>query len=63
MTYLKSTSIALALSAVLGASAAYAGGDKPSFIELDANADGQVSMTRVYRSSWHGRSHNIRNHV
>lgn len=45
MTYLKSTSIALALSAVLGASAAYAGGDKPTFTELDANADGQVSMT------------------
>ncbi|WP_416878685.1 hypothetical protein [Litorimonas sp.] len=45
MTYLKTTSIALALSAVLGASAAYAGDKAPTFADLDANADGQVNIT------------------
>ena len=44
MTYMKTTSIALALSALLGASAAYAG-DAPTFAEIDANADGQVNIT------------------
>lgn len=45
MTYLKTTSIAIALSAVLGASAAYAGDQAPAFTDLDANADGQVNIT------------------
>ena len=45
MTYLKTTSIALALSTVLGASAAYAGDKAPTFTDLDANADGQVNIT------------------
>eukprot|EP00919_Chromeraceae_sp_WS-2016_P080482 GHVR01190319.1.p2 GENE.GHVR01190319.1~~GHVR01190319.1.p2 ORF type:complete len:176 (-),score=29.92 GHVR01190319.1:1061-1588(-) len=46
MTYLKTTSMALVLTAVLGTSAAYAGEDNlPSFIALDANADGQVDIT------------------
>tara|TARA_R110002020_G_scaffold19320_3_gene66990 strand:- start:488 stop:1030 length:543 start_codon:yes stop_codon:yes gene_type:complete len=45
MTYLKTTSIALALSAVVGASAAYAGDKAPTFTDLDANADGQVNIT------------------
>ena len=45
MTYLKSTSIAMALTAILGASSAFAGDTPPSFSELDADANGQVSLS------------------
>ena len=45
MTYLKTTSISMALAAVLGATSAFAGETPPTFVELDANANGQVSFS------------------
>lgn len=45
MTYLKTTSIAMALSAVLGATSAFAGDMPPTFSELDADANGQVTFS------------------
>ncbi|WP_416879292.1 hypothetical protein [Litorimonas sp.] len=45
MTYLKTTSIAMALAAILGAGSAFAGDTPPTFSDLDTDANGQVSFS------------------
>ena len=45
MTYLKTTSIAMALAAILGAGSALAGDTPPTFSDLDTDANGQVSFS------------------